>query len=83
MTLRKKLSFFLIVVLCSLTAGCSRSRDLVGGLTETEAQHICVLLKRNGLNATKTKVGSEDAVTWSGRIETGRGIGDEEVAAAL
>lgn len=84
MTWHRKLSFFLIILLCSLTiTACSRSRDLVGGLTETEAQHICVLLKRNGLNATKVKVGSEDAVTWSVNIETPLIIGDEEVAAAL
>ncbi|MCS6885558.1 MAG: hypothetical protein RMM17_04305 [Acidobacteriota bacterium] len=71
------------IFLCTFTTACSRSRDLVGGLTETEAQHICVLLKRNGLNAHKVQVGSEDAVTWSVTLETPLIIGDEEVAAAL
>ncbi|MEW6729826.1 MAG: hypothetical protein AB1489_00685 [Acidobacteriota bacterium] len=76
----RKLSIICILLFSTfgLTA-CDRHRELVTGLTEKEAQRICVLLQRNGLIANAVKSGSEDTVSWSVTIETPFIIGDEAV----
>src|SRR5215470_12777381 len=80
----RKLRIISILLLTAFgLSACSHNRELVGGLTETEAQRICVLLQRNGLNADKTKAIVEDKITWTVTIEAPLIIGDEEVAAAL
>lgn len=80
----RKLGLIAVIFLCALGASsCTPHKEVVSGLTEHEAQRICVLLQRNGLNAKKEKAGSEDEVTWSVTMETPFIVGDEAVAAAL
>jgi type III secretion protein J len=73
----------LLLYLTLATTGCNRSHELVSGLTETEAQRICVLLNLNGLDASKIKVGSEDQVTWSVVMPAPYIIGEDKISSAL
>jgi type III secretion protein J len=79
----RKLTLLLIVLfaLFSNTA-CNRKHDLCTELSENESQRIAVLLQRNGLNASKVKVASEDKTTWSVVMEAPYIIGDTAVVAA-
>lgn len=61
---------------------CNRKHDLCTELSENESQRIAVLLQRNGLNASKIRVASEDKATWSVIIETPYIIGDTAIVAA-
>ncbi len=79
----RKLILILVVLFATFgSTACNRSHDVCTGLTENEAQRICVLLQRNGLNVDKVKVGSEDQVTWSVNVNTPYIIGDSAVLAA-
>jgi type III secretion protein J len=79
-----KLRFvFVLVLIASGSIACRSNQELVTGITELEAQRICVVLQRNGLSANKVKSGTEDQISWNVMIETPMIIGDEEVAAAL
>lgn len=78
-----KIRLICVLFICLLaTSACRQSNQLAEGLTETEAQRICVLLQRNGLNAYKSKVGADDIVTWSVNLDVPPIIGDEQVASA-
>ncbi|MBK7996727.1 MAG: hypothetical protein IPK14_26155 [Blastocatellia bacterium] len=80
----RKLSLILFILLATfINSACNRNQDLCTEITENEAQRICVLLQRNGLNAHKVKVGAEDQVTWSVVLETPYIIGDKAVVEAL
>lgn len=74
----------ILIVLFALfsNTACNRKHDLCTELSENESQRIAVLLQRNGLNASKIRVASEDKATWSVIIETPYIIGDAAVVAA-
>jgi type III secretory pathway lipoprotein EscJ len=53
-------------VLALLLSGCLK-HELQTGLNEHEAQEIIVLLKRNGLDATRQMVANgKESATWTG-----------------
>ncbi len=70
----------LIIVLIFISFGataCKSSRELHGGLTEQEAQRICVLLWQNGLDANKAKAGAEGEESWTVSVASPVLIGDD------
>jgi type III secretion protein J len=80
----RKLPLIFTLLLIVLTASaCNRSREVVSGLTEHEAQRICVLLQRNGFIANKVKTTENDQINWTVTVEAPLIIGDEGVASAL
>jgi type III secretion protein J len=80
----RKLGLICALIFCALgMSACNHNRELVTGLSENEAQRICVLLERNGLSASKLKSSGEDVVTWSVTVETPFLVGDDTIAAAL
>ncbi len=66
----RKLTIILIILFTVFSnTACNRKHDICTELSENESQRIAVLLQRNGLNASKVKVASEDKTTWSVIIE--------------
>ncbi|KAF0249921.1 MAG: type III secretion protein SctJ [bacterium] len=79
----RKLTIILIILFTVFSnTACNRKHDICTELSENESQRIAVLLQRNGLNASKVKVASEDKTTWSVIIETPYIIGDAAIVAA-
>lgn len=81
--LRKLALIFILTIITLGATGCSRTSDVCTGLSENEAQRICVLLQRNGLPASKVRVGSEDTVSWTVAVSTSFVLGDEGAVSAL